>query len=569
MGLIMENTVNPSLDDLVHQANRNFQNGSFHEAEKQYRTILNKNPDNHKVLLAMTLAALQQNKLTEAIQCMQKAVKIAPEIALYHRNLGELLRRVGQWDAAIESHKIAINLEPHSAENHFLLGLAYNDNRQYELAIQHYHFSLSCDQNHGLAWNNLGASLESIGDKPNAKIAYTTAIALNPKHAEAQNNLGAIYSEEGRLDEARSHFTAAILAKPELIDAHYNLSLIKTYTYDDPHLNFLEAIMQKMDYYSIHTRIRYYFALGKALDDTKQYARAFKAYAEGNRLHYLHQPWDKTKLYEIVEQMFKIFTQPFLKKNEMTHDPRCPIFIVGMPRAGTTLIEQILSSHKSIYGAGELSNLDDIIQGACHEANLPFNTWVSQLTDQEFTQLGKKYLERTWKLAPDKHFIIDKMPSNCFYIGMIYRMLPKAKIIHAIRDPMDSCFSCFTYLFKNSMSFAYDLTALGNYYLLYAQAMQHWYTVLPQTTIFNVPYEQMVENYETLSKQLLDYIGLPWDINCLNFYKNKRIVKTASLTQVRKPIYKTSVQRWRQFANELEPLLEIVSPYRNIKWISA
>jgi tetratricopeptide (TPR) repeat protein len=567
--IIMENTANPSLDNLIHQANLNFQNRLFPEAEQLYRNILIKNPDNHKVSLAIALAALQQNKMTEAIKYMQKAAKIAPEIALYHRNLGELLRRVGQWDAAIASHKIAINLEPYSAENHFLLGLVYNDNRQYELAIQHYHFSLSYDQNHGLAWNNLGASLESIGDKPTAKIAYTTAIALNPKHAEAQNNLGAIYSEEGRLDKARLHFTAAILANPELIDAHYNLSLIKTYTSDDPHLNFLESTMQNMDYYSIHTRIRYYFALGKALDDTKQYARAFKAYVEGNRLHYLHQPWDKTKLHEIVEQIPRIFTKPFFKKMKMTQDARCPIFIVGMPRAGTTLIEQILSSHKSIYGAGELSILDDIIQEACDKANLPFNTWVSQVSDQEFTQLGKKYLEQTWKLAPDKYFIIDKMPSNCFYIGMIYRMLPTAKIIHAIRDPMDSCFSCFTYLFKNGMSFAYDLITLGNYYLLYAQAMQHWYSVLPKTTIFNVPYEQMVENYETLSKQLLDYIGLPWDTNCLHFYDNKRIVKTASLTQVRKPIYKTSVQRWRHFANELESLLAIVGPYRNIKGISA
>ena len=327
--------------------------------------------------------------------------------------------------------------------------------------------------------------------------------------------------------------------------------------------------MQKINHCSIRARIHYYFALGKALDDTQQYASAFKAYAEGNRLHSLQNPWNKTKLQNLVEHLPQVFTHDFFKQPEQTKETLCPIFIVGMPRAGTTLIEQILASHKNIYGAGELSILDDIIQEACQTARLPFNIWVSQLTDDEFAALGEHYLERTSVLAPDKQFIIDKMPSNCFYIGMIYRMLPTAKIIHAIRDPMDSCFSCFTHLFKSSMLFAYDLAALGDYYALYAQAMQHWHTVLPATVIFDLPYEQMIANHEAFSKQLVEYIGLPWDPNCLNFYKNDRIVKTASLTQVRKPIYKTSVQRWQYFAEELHPLLQMVAPYRNKKGISA
>lgn len=527
------------------------------------------NSENHRTWLEMALIALQENNIANAIQFMQQATETAPTIVLYRRNLGELLRRAGQLEAAIASHKIALSMEPHSAENHFLLGLAYNDARQFELAIQHYHIALSYDQNYGVAWNNLGAALESTGDKKTAKIAYATAIALNPKHAEAQNNLAAIYSEEGRVDEARSHFLAAIDANPDFIDAHYNLSLIKTYRSDDPHLDFLESIMQKMDDCSTPVRIRYYFALGKALDDTQQYARAFKAYAEGNRLHYLHNPWDKTKLQEIVEQMPTLFTKAFLKRPPVTQDTRCPIFIVGMPRAGTTLVEQILSSHESIYGAGELSILDDVIHEGFHAAKMPFSAWVAQLSDEEFAMLGEKYLDRASKLAHDKNFIIDKMPGNCFYIGMIYRMLPTAKIIHAIRDPMDSCFSCFTHLFKDNMSFAYDLTALGTYYTLYAKTMQHWHAVLPERAIFNLPYEQMIDQHEALSKQLLNYIGLPWDPSCLNFYNNERLVKTASLMQVRKPIYKTSVQRWRHFANELEPLLQIVAPYRNRKGISA
>ena len=522
-------------------------------AELLRQHVLANNSKAHNALLKLALTAIEQNNITDAISFMQKASEIAPEIALYKRNLGELLRRVGQVVSAIASHKKALHLEPDSAENHFLLGLAYNDNRQFESAIHHYRTAIAYDKKHGFAWNNLGVALENSGDKQTAKTAYTTAIDLNPQHAEAHNNLAVIYSEEGKLSEARFHFAAAIKANPDFVDAHYNLSLIKTYTEDDPHFIFLEAISKKINDCPIQTRIYYHFALGKALDDTKQYTRAFKSYAEGNRLHYLQQPWDKTNLQAFVKQMPSLFPQSFFKKTQ-TFETRSPIFIVGMPRSGTTLIEQILSSHDNIYGAGELSILDDIIQQACRAANLSLSSWIMQLTDRDFAVLGEHYLNRVWTLAPNKNFIIDKMPGNCFYIGLIYRMLPTAKIIHAMRDPMDSCFSCFTHLFKNDMNFAYDLTALGNYYQLYADVMQHWNAVLPPDSIFDVSYENMINDSENLSKQLIQTIGLPWDPNCLRFYENNRIVKTASLTQVRKPIYKTSLQRWRHFTNELLPL---------------
>ncbi|MDP1603979.1 MAG: sulfotransferase [Legionella sp.] len=553
----------------LQKAHQQLQRGLLFEAGQSYRQILINNPGCHSAALGIAMAALQANHMADAIQFMQLAAEIAPDLMVYRRNVGELLCRAGQLEAAIASHHIAIRMEPDNPENHFLLALAYNNNRQFQLAIQHYRIALSYNQDYGLAWNNLGASLERMGDKYQAKSAYATAIRLNPNHAEAQNNLGAIYSEEGRIDEARTHFEAAIAAKSDFIEAHHNLSLVKVYTLNDPHLAFLEAIAKKIEHYSIQARIHYYFALGKALDDTQQYKRAFQAYAQGNRLHYLEKPWNKTILHNFVEHLPKVFTASFLNRPTQRHETRCPIFIVGMPRAGTTLIEQILCSHEQIYGAGELSILDEVIQDASNAAGLPFMTWVTQLTDHDVATLGKKYLDKTWALAPDKTFIIDKMPSNCFYIGMIHRMLPTAKIIHAIRDPMDSCFSCFTHLFKTSMLFAYDLNALADYYLLYAQTMEHWHKVLPSTRIFDLPYEQMVNQHEALTKQLLDYIGLPWDPNCLNFYKNNRIVKTASLMQVRKPIYKTSVKRWQQFAEELQPLLNRVNPYRNKKGISA
>jgi tetratricopeptide (TPR) repeat protein len=557
------------VEDYLLQADRQLQQGLLPQAEQLYRSILMQTPDCHRAAHGVALAALQQHKLADAIQFMQRAVEIDPTVGIYRRNLGELLRRVGQLEAAIAAHSTVIAAEPYTAENHYLLAIAYNDHRQYALAVQHYRLALSYDPQHGMAWNNLGASLEVMGDKHEAKNAYRQAIHLNPNHAEAQNNLGAIYSEEGHIAKARAHFEAAIAANPSFIEAHYNLSLLKTYTMDDPHLAFLERLASTADNYAVTMRIHYYFALGKALDDTQQYARAFQAYAQGNHLYHLHHPWNKTKLQDIVEQLPQVFTSSFFKLCPVTQETRCPIFIVGMPRAGTTLIEQILASHHSIYGAGELSILDDVIQAAWQASDLPFSTWVSQIQDDEWMDLGKQYLDKTWQLAPGKAFIVDKMPGNCFYVGMIHRMLPTAKIIHALRDPMDSCFSCFTHLFKDRMLFAYDLKTLGEYYALYAQAMQHWRSVLPPAAMFELPYEQLVADHETLAKQLVAYLGLDWDVNCLNFYNHERVVKTASLTQVRKPIYNSSVQRWQHFAESLQPLLDIVTPYRKQPGICA
>ena len=309
-----------TIEDVMQEAHLQFQQGLFFQAEQLYRSVLIKNPESHSAALNIALAALQQNNMSDAIHFMQHASEIAPKIALYKRNLGELLRRVGQWEAAITSHNMAISIEPKCSENYFLLGLVYNDNCQFELAIHYYRIALYFDKNNGVAWNNLGASLESMGDKQQAKNAYTTAIHLNPKHVEAQNNLGAIYSEEGQIDNARIHFEAAIAANPDFIEAHYNLSQIKTYKLDDPHLLFFEALELKINQYTLQARIHYYFSLGKALDDTQQYARAFEAYAEGNRLHYLQKPWNEKPLRDIVEHLPEIFTQRFLKKPEQKNE---------------------------------------------------------------------------------------------------------------------------------------------------------------------------------------------------------------------------------------------------------
>lgn len=554
------------------QAKNHERLGEFHVSEAVYREILAQNANQPEVLHALAILVLNRGDIQGAYKLFVSAVKSDPNNGLFHQNLGEVSRRLGNFEQAILCGKAATKLKPNEADPFYNLGLAYTDIKDFKKAITAYRKAVKINPNHGYAWNNLGSALEAQDNKKAALAAYEAAVAINPKHAEAQNNCGAIYSELGKLDEACASFNAAIGVNPAFVEAHYNLSSLKKYTPEDPHLEFLENIFAHRENLSTHARIRYAFAMGKALDDIGRYDQAFSAYQEGNRLQHSILPVDEVAADALVDNILRVFTSSFFEERKSwigkVNKKLTPIFIVGMPRSGTTLLEQILSTHQSVYGAGELVDLNDVIQDAIKDVlsdsyAQPFITGVELLTEQQIKSIGKNYLERIWKLSPKSIFITDKMPANFFYIGLIYLALPGAKVIHAMRDPMDSCFSCYSRLFNDTMEFAYDLDSLGLYYKRYMTLMAHWRSVLPANFILDVSYEELVKDTEGQARRILEYVGLPWDDKCLEFYKNERLVKTASITQVRKPIYKSSVARWKHFKKHLQPLLNHVSQYRN------
>ena len=542
--------------------------GNRDGAARLYQEILKANPNIAAAWHALGVLLFNAGGLNKAFESFANAVRLEPNNSIFHRNLGEISRRLGNLAQARLCGEAACKLAPKDVDAHYNLGLAYTDSGDYTKAIQTYKKAVKLDPKHGLSWNNLGSALEQQGDKKAALKAYKKAIALNAQHAEAQNNAGAIFSEQGKLDQAREAFSAAIAAKPTFVESHYNLSSLKSYTPSDPHLAMLEAVYAQREKLTSHARIRYDFALGKALDDIGQYDRAFAAYDEGNRIQHSLLPVNEEKADALLEAILTTFTPEFFKERARWSGakPRgkTPIFIVGMPRSGTTLLEQILCSHKSVYGAGELTDLNEVVTEYTHaNAQESFVPGVVNLNREQVKKLGQEYLERVWKLSPDSKFITDKMPANFFYLGLIHLALPNAKIIHAMRDPMDSCFSCFSRLFNDTMEFAYDQGTLGRYYRRYITLMRHWHQVLPAGTILDLPYEDMVADTEGQAQRILKFVGLPWDDKCLEFYKNDRLVKTASVAQVRKPIYKTSVARWKHFARHLQPLLDLVREFRD------
>ncbi len=523
------------------------------EAYTYYHEAVKLNPKNDTAWHNLGLAALDLGDINFAIKCISQAVLINQSQYIYLRNLGELYRRAGLPDQAVTLIKTATQLAPKDTESYYNLALAYTDSGDEKKAIKSYRKALEINPSHGNAWNNLGSLLEKTGHHKSAKSAYEKAIQLNPKNSEAQNNLGAIFLLEGNLKEAKQAFEHSLKSQPKFITAHFNLSALKTYTADDPQLRDLLNLEKHIKAVETHEQVQFYFALGKALEDTKKYKESFDAYCKGNELQYQLNPVDENSADKFVDNIISTYSQDFFAERKSwavsSKQKKNPIFIIGMPRSGTSLLEQIIATHPRIFGAGELSTLpnisNEILQGYGSAELAPKSA---------YDLIGNRYLNEIWKLSPQSDFVSDKMPANFMQLGLIYLSMPNARIIHSIRDPMDSCFSCFARHFQKGMEFTYSLDSLARYYKRYTKLMNHWKKVLPESFILDVRYEELVKNTEQQSRKILEFIGVEWDPNCLEFHKSERVTKTASMAQVKKPIYKTSIARWSHFSKELNSL---------------
>jgi Sulfotransferase family len=300
----------------------------------------------------------------------------------------------------------------------------------------------------------------------------------------------------------------------------------------------------------ISDQIELHFALGKACDDIGQSGEAFGHWLAGNTLKRQQIDYDEATTLEELDQVRAVYTSEFIQASQGTgHPSSVPIFIMGMPRSGSTLIEQILASHPRVFGAGELHDLAAAVESTT------MGSGGSAGRREKMQDIGARYIAAIERLAPGADRITDKLPQNFIFAGLIHLALPNAAIIHTIRDPIDTCLSCFSTMFTAEQNFTYDLAELGRYYRHYQSLMVHWHRVLPPSRILDVRYEDVVADLEGQARRIVAHCGLDWDPQCLAFHKTERIVRTASATQVRQPIYKDAVGRWRQYAEFLAPLM--------------
>ena len=393
--------------------------------------------------------------------------------------------------------------------------------------------------------------------------SYARALAINPNYAEAHNNLGSVLKDQGKFDEAAAHYDQAILLRPDHAEAHYYRTDLKTFRAGDADLAVLEALAADPNSLPPDKMVYIHFALGKALEDVGDYPRAFEHLLQGNALKRREVNYDEAARQQDVPAHRRRCSTPACwtacRRRAIPRQFRSSS--LGMPRSGSTLVEQILASHPQVHAAGELMNLDRVVR-AVFEADgppIPFPAWLRELDADGLRRLARAYLASLPTLPDGKTRITDKLPANFVRVGLIRLILPNARIIHTMRDPMDTCVSCFSKLFTD-IPFSYDLAELGRYYRGYHKLMAHWRSVLPAGAMLDVSYEEVIDDLEQQARRLIDYCGLPWDDRCLSFHKASRPVTTSSNVQVRQPLYRGSLGRWRRYEAYLRPLLAEIGP---------
>jgi tetratricopeptide (TPR) repeat protein len=496
-------------------------------------------------------------RIHEAVTLYERALVLKPSYADAHNNLGVALAQLGRIEDARPHFERAVALNPGYADAHNNLGNSLAAQGRFEEAVAHFERARALNPGLVNAHNNLGVALVQLGKIDDAVSHYRRVLAIDPDNAEAHHNLGGAFKVQGKFDDAMAHYGRAIAIRPAYAEAHFCRAEIKTYHRRDADLAALEALAARNDLPADKAQF-IHFALAKALEDCGDYTRAFEHLNRGNDLKRRQINYDEPGINELFRRISTVFDSRlfhrFRGKGALSS---APVFVLGMPRSGSTLIEQILASHPQIFGAGELADLDTALTSVLNASGqpVPFPECVPDLGDVTLRRIAETYISRLSAHAHGEVRIVDKAPNNFLNIGLIRIVLPNARIIHTTRNPIDTCVSCYSKLFANGQYFSYDLAELGRLYRRYTELMAHWRSVLPPEAILDVSYEDVVDDLEGQARRLIDYCGLPWDDRCLSFHKDSRPVNTASAMQVRQPVFRSSLQRWRRYEAGLAPLL--------------
>ncbi|ANT54150.1 tetratricopeptide repeat-containing sulfotransferase family protein [Mesorhizobium amorphae] len=541
----------------MQQALQLHQTGRRQEAETLYRQVLAQKPNHAAALHFLGLLLHQTGRSEEGLDLIEQSVTLQPKNADFLNNFGTVMRDLGRVDAAVDFFRGAVDIRPDQLAARDNLGSALKQLGQFEGAEEIYRGTIGRNPFHVRARIGLAETLQEAGRLDGALAVFREALTFRPKDAELLYGLGVGMMEKGKLGESADLARQALAIDPGMAKAWLLLTQVKRQQERDAELAGMEAQHTKAPEGSL-ARMQLSFGLGKANDDLKDYGRAFDYFAEGNAIRRKGIDYDAARTRDEFEAMKAVFDKAFFDKHKpsATADDT-PIFVVGMPRSGTTLVEQIIASHPKVYGAGELSILKTAV-GKQFPLSMQggFPWGIADMQDKAFAEAGQAYLDMLHARYPGFRHVTDKMPGNFLLVGFIHLMLPKAKIIHCARDAAATCLSIYKVHFRgDSHRYGYDLGELADFHNLYTDIMAHWRTMLPGV-VHDVRYEDFVADQEGQTRALIAHLGLPWDDAVLSFHETERPVRTASAAQVRQPMYQGSVDLWRRYGDRLKPLLD-------------
>jgi tetratricopeptide (TPR) repeat protein len=504
-----------------------------------------------------------QNKLEEAEHALRKAIQQNPRYVEAHNNLASLYVAQQKDVEALRILGEALKFAPTNVQTLLITARVQLRRNAHQAAEQASRAALKQEPDNAEALTILGQILHETDRYDEALENLERAVEANPNNPEALNLYGVALKSMGRLDEAREHILDALRRNHMMYGAYANLSDLVDFSKGEGEelFNRMDAIFGKARNPEAGHLLALHFAYAKALDDRGEHERALQHYVTGGRMKRAQLEYKESDTHGFFDSIRDAFPKEVFENRKFAGlDDDRPVFIVGMPRSGSTLVEQILSSHPDVYGAGEVKYLS-IALGRLRDRfpSLPkYPEMMAKITPAQLDIAGKNYQQTLSQGAGDAKRITDKLLTNYFFLGLINLMFPNAKVINTMRDPVDTCLSGFTKLFKDDMPHSYDLGELGRYYGKYRELMEHWHKVLPKGFLTTVVYEDVVADTEKEARRLIEFLGLPWNDKCVEFHKSDRPVKTASVAQVRKPIYKTSVKRWKKYGAGLQPLVDAI-----------
>lgn len=505
---------------LVAAGAEHWRNERFEEAESTLLSALQLNPENIDAMRFLALVYYDQDKnLLDAEALLRRAIAIAPDFHQALGNLGRLLVGSSKLVEAIEIYARFVTLQPD------------NDD----------------------AWAGYGRALAQAGRVEEAADAYEKSLAINPEAPGVHMAQAHMLKTLGDQEKALKAYRASIKYNPALGESFWSMANLKIFRFTDPEVSAMEEQLL-VDDLSDSSRVHFLFALGKAYEDRGDYEQAWQHYHQGNQLNRKSITYDPVMNEVLLRKAQSTFTKEFFLANEGAgHDARDPIFIVGLPRTGSTLVEQILASHSQVEGTAELPNIGAIAEstGKYRPDGLMYPDTLATLTKRDFSFYGKEYLKQVARHRVMKTPIfIDKMPNNFTHVGWIKLILPNAKIINTRRHPMDGLLGAYKQLFAKGQDFTYDMMELSEFYRGYIEIMKHWNDVLPGQ-VLDVHYEDTVTNTEAQVRRILEFCDLEFEESCLRYYETKRPVKTASSEQVRRPIYTSALGLWKKYGDNL------------------